>query len=167
MKGNEAIGLAGGPFLRIRGYVPVILGLMLLLVAHAAAARTSRNFNLDPDGYALRQYDPVGYFTMGKALRGKTGLTIKYKGAKYAFSSEENRKLFLQNPEKFLPQYGGYCAFGLVYGSKSDIDPEIWEIVDGRLFFLINPGTMSLWSRKKESNIRTADKAWESINGKN
>ena len=144
--------------------------LAFMLVAPAGftlAENTAPVINVDSSGYAIGRYDPVAYFTQGRPVRGKTHLTARYKGAKYAFSSPANRALFNANPEKYAPQYGGYCAYGVVYGSKSAIDPQLWEIVGGRLYFLINAGTLSIWTRKKNSYIRTANKAWKLISKPN
>ena len=142
----------------------VFLVFALLIGADAGiAAGQSKHIRVDGEGFAINRYDPVAYFTVGKPVRGQSDFVAEHNGAKYAFSSTENRALFLASPDKYEPQYGGYCAFGLVYGSKSDIDPEVWEIVDGRLYFMINPGTKSLWTKKKDTHIQIADKAWRSI----
>ncbi|MHA1536496.1 MAG: YHS domain-containing (seleno)protein [Alphaproteobacteria bacterium] len=69
----------------------------------------------------------------------------------------------LGQPEKYTPQFGGYCAFGVVHGSKLNVDPQVWEIVDGRLYFLINAGTKSIWTRNKISYIRYGARAWKII----
>jgi YHS domain-containing protein len=118
---------------------------------------------VDPEGYSIGRYDPVAYFTRGRPVHGRAEIYVEYKGAKYAFASEENRKLFLIDPEKYTPQYGGYCAYGVSHGSKSDVDPEVWEIVDGKLFLLLSGGTRTIWQKNKISNIERADSAWKSI----
>ena len=149
---------------------PVLIVLLAVVVSFAgiaAAGEHARHVNAGSDGYAIARYDPVAYFTEGRPVRGKTKLTAEYDGTKYAFSSVGNRARFLANPAKYTPQYGGYCAYGVAYGSKSDIDPEVWEIVDGRLYFLINAGTMSIWEKRKKTNIRIANKAWKFITGNN
>lgn len=133
----------------------------------AAAGNDTRHVNANSDGYAIDRYDPVAYFTEARPVRGKVALTAEYDGVKYAFSSANNRALFRDNPAKYTPQYGGYCAYGLVHGSKSDIDPEVWRIVDGRLYFMINAGTMSIWEKRRKTHIRIANKAWKSITGIN
>ena len=135
----------------------------LVMVLSVWAVEAGAEIRVNADGYAINGFDPVAYFTVGRPVKGRQTLTATYKGAKYAFATAENRARFLKNPAKYEPQYGGYCAFGIAYGSKSDIDPEVWEIVDGKLYLLINPGTMSIWKKKKRSYIRTADKAWKSI----
>ncbi len=142
----------------------------LVFVSHAgvaAAGSGPRHINVDSEGYAIDRYDPVAYFTEGRPVRGSKKLTASHEGAKYAFSSAENRARFVADPKKYTPQFGGYCAYGVVHGSKSDIDPELWEIVDGRLFFLINPGTKTIWKRKKETYIAVGDKAWPKIKQRN
>ena len=136
------------------------LGLVSVSNADISLANAGAiHINVDSDGYAIDRYDPVAYFAEGRPVRGSENLTTEYQGAKYAFSSDTNRIRFIENPKKYTPQYGGYCAYGVVYGSKSSIDPGLWEIVDGRLYFLINPGTMSIWKRKKNSNIVVGNKA--------
>jgi len=138
--------------------------LISLSVGNVAWAESdATHVNVGSNGYAIDRYDPVAYFTEGRPVRGSKALTATYKGVKYAFSSKANRARFSADPEKYTPQYGGYCAYGVVHGSKSDIDPEVWEIVDGRLYFLINPGTMSIWKRKKRANISVGNKAWMKI----
>ena len=161
---------ASGPEARAKlgmaGLSGIIVSLAFALVVASGAAlagKPASQVNIDSGGYAIDRYDPVAYFTQGRPVRGRTDLTAEYEGATYAFSSEANRDLFLGDPAKYTPQYGGFCAYGVAYGTKSPIDPEEWEIVDGKLFFLINPATKSLWDRKKEIYIDRADKAWQSI----
>lgn len=148
------------------GRVILLVALCLLFsiaTGQAFAGADSKHFNLDGDGYAIERYDPVAYFTDGKAVPGDSAFTAEYDGAKYAFASEEHRQMFLGEPARYVPQYGGHCAYGAAYGTKSSIDPEIWDIVDGRLFFLINPGTMTVWQKRKSDYIRSADQAWQKL----
>lgn len=161
--------LWGTSRLKVRTDLPrgllFLLGFLIAVIGQAAAGTSIKHFNLDDDGYAIERYDPVAYFTVGKALQGDTAYTAEHNGAKYAFVSQQHLRTFLEAPDKYVPQYGGHCAYGAVYGSKSSIDPEIWEIVDGRLYFLINPGTMSLWQKRKDVYIKIADKAWHKLTG--
>ena len=136
---------------------------LLVMIGVANAAEVPEHINVDPDGYSIDRYDPVSYFTEGRPNRGKEEFTAEYQGAKYAFSSESNRELFLSNPKKYLPQYGGYCAYGAVHGSKSKVDPEVWDIVDGKLYLMISGGTRSIWQKKKKTYIKMANQAWQSI----
>jgi YHS domain-containing protein len=136
---------------------------ILLLTGAVQAAGNTHHVNVDAEGFLIEQYDPVAYFTDGKPIRGKPEIYVEYEGAKYAFASEDHRQRFLADPDKYVPQYGGYCAYGVAQGGKSDVDPEVWEIVDGRLYLMLSHGTMSVWQKKKQDYIEIADKAWQSI----
>lgn len=145
-------------------FIIFVAGIISLSQSEFAVAGTeAMHINVDSDGYAIDRYDPVAYFTESRPVRGSTKFQADYEGAKYAFSSSANQTLFVNNPKKYVPQYGGFCAYGVVFGNKSRIDPELWEIVNGRLYFMVNPGTMSIWKRKKNSNITIGNKAWSKI----
>ena len=133
------------------------------LIAAAQAANEHHHVNVDADGFSIGRYDPVAYFTEGRPIQGRRELSAEHRGAKYAFASPGNRALFLEDPDRFVPQYGGYCAYGLVHGSKSDVDPEVWAIVDGKLYLMISGGTRSVWQKRKKAYIQIADNAWKSI----
>lgn len=137
--------------------------LVLGAIDAVGATETPKHINVDAKGYSIDRYDPVAYFTEGQPRRGNSEHRAEYKGAKYAFASQENRDRFLGDPERYVPQYGGYCAYGVVHGGKSDVDPEVWEIVDGKLYLMISGGTMSVWQKRKQIYIKMADKAWQSI----
>ncbi len=161
------VGVFGVPA-RVRGNAArsiwLFFVIMLLFVAIGAeAAAEPRRNNVDSEGYSIDRYDPVAYFTEGQPVRGQREFTVEYEGAKYAFTSESNRALFLGDPEQYVPQYGGYCAYGVAHGSRSNVDPEVWDIVDGRLYLMISAGTMSVWQKKKKAHIEMANKAWQTI----
>jgi YHS domain-containing protein len=103
--------------------------------------------NTDAMGLMIRGYDPVAYFTEGRPVPGNPDISLEYKDAKYLFSSAQNRDAFNADPEKYAPQYGGYCAFGVYEGKKFDIDPASWRIVDGKLYFNLNPVILEMWSK--------------------
>lgn len=137
--------------------------ILLAVIGVAKAAEAPEHVNIGSDGYSIDRYDPVAYFTEARPVRGKPEFSAEYHGAKYSFSSKSNQELFLANPDKYVPQYGGYCAYGVVHGGKSDVDPEVWEIVDGKLYLMISGGTKSVWQKKKRAYIQKADKAWKFI----
>ncbi len=84
---------------------------------------------------AIEGYDPVAYFTMKKAVRGKEDHAINWLGVEWRFASKKHRELFATNPISYAPQYGGHCADGVGYGDKTaNIDPEAWVIIDNRLY---------------------------------
>ena len=106
--------------------------------AQDATALNKKHFNLD-DGLAIKGYDPVAYFTSNKAVKGSKDLAVYSQGATYYFSSAANKELFKANPSKYLPEYGGWCAYAMgAKGEKVNIDPETFKIVNGKLYLFYN-----------------------------
>jgi YHS domain-containing protein len=112
------------------------------------------------DGFAVKGYDPVAYFTVGQPTKGADQYTYRWKGVTYRFASAENLQHFRADPEKYLPQYGGYCAYAMSLDRIADIDPYRWAIVGGKLY--LNNGYLAqdLWSLNKSGNIASADQNW-------
>ena len=117
-------------------------------------------------GKAIRGYDPVAYFTQGKPVRGSDKLVHVYRGAAYRFSSEAHLDVFKQDPARYAPQYGGFCAYGVAVGKKFVGDPNVWEVVDGRLYLNLDNKIKGLWVKDVEGNIEKADQAWPEIRAK-
>jgi YHS domain-containing protein len=111
-------------------------------------------------GLAIKGYDPVSYFTTGRPTPGLAQFSTSYKGVTYRFASAENRDRFIATSEKFVPQYGGYCAYAISLNKIADIDPEQWAIVNDKLY--LNNGFLaqSLWSLDKTGNIARGDHNW-------
>src|SRR5215471_2765107 len=103
------------------------------LIAPSVRAESASDVNLI-DGIALHGFDPVAYFTQHKAVKGDAQLTAVYKGVTYEFASKEDQAAFQASPEKYVPQYGGFCAFATSVGVKADIDPHEFAIHDGKLY---------------------------------
>jgi len=118
--------------------------------------------NLDDEGFVLHGYDPVAYFD-SEPKPGNYSYRANYGGMNFKFSSSENRDRFLDAPEKYIPAYGGYCAFGVRMGSKFDIDPEAYEVLDGQLYVLLNRATEEMWLEDLNRNIEIANNLWPSI----
>ncbi len=112
---------------------------------------------------AIDGYDPVAYFIQGKALKGKDEFTFRWQGATWYFSSEENKSLFISNPEKYAPEYGGYCAYGIAESHKAKIDPKAWNIVNDKLYLNYNQDVKESWVINKDELIKKADINWERI----
>jgi hypothetical protein len=95
---------------------------------------------------AIKGYDPVAYFTDGKATSGSENITYKWLGAYWHFENDEHRQLFAEDPTAYAPQYGGFCASGMgIHGGRtSDIDPEAWLIIDGKLYLNYSKETNTL-----------------------
>ena len=111
----------------------------------------------------LKGYDPVSYFVENAPVAGQSAIAASFDGDTYFFASEDNKKAFLDDPEKFIPQYDGHCSYGVSLGQKFDIDPLAYRIVDGRLFLQLDPGTRKLWMEAEAENIRVADKNWPQL----
>jgi YHS domain-containing protein len=116
-------------------------------------------------GVGISGYDPVAYFKQGKAVEGKKDLAVISQGVTYYFSSVENKEEFKANAAKYEPQYGGWCAYAMGKdGSKVEIDPETFKIIDGRLYLYYNKyfnNTLKTWN-KDEANLKArADKNWQ------
>ena len=143
-----------------------MLAVATLTTAQEASALRKKTFNLEK-GVAIQGYDPVAYFTANKALKGTKDLAVAYEGAVYYFSSEENKELFKKNPAKYEPMYGGWCAYAMGHdGSKVEIDPETFKIIDNKLYLYYNKyfnNTLKAWN-KDETNLKShADANWQKI----
>jgi YHS domain-containing protein len=111
-------------------------------------------------------YDLTSYFSQEKPQRGNGHHVAVVNGVTYLFATDENKKTFEANPGKFLPQYGGYCAFGVSVGKKFVADPDVYDIVDGKLYLNLDTKVRSIWSKDISGRIHTADDNWKSIAGK-
>lgn len=133
---------------------------------------TSFAMAADPDIYshkkhgAIRGADPVAYFSLepgDKAVRGSKDIFYDYKGARWHFSTEANKNLFESNPEKYAPQYGGYCAFAASHGFTKSIDPDYWHIVDDKLYLNYNFFADRKWLKDRDAAIVRADNNWPEL----
>ena len=115
---------------------------------------------------AVQGYDVVSYQTGKRPVRGNGNFVAVYDRAVYQFSSADNQTAFEQNPEKYVPAYGGYCAFGTSVGKKFIGDPEVWRIVDGRLDLNLDTGIQSEWLKNVPGRIKLADENWVKIKDK-
>jgi YHS domain-containing protein len=127
-------------------------------------AKSSINaVNVDESRLAIKGYDPVAYFTEGKPVKGNSQFSAEYLGATYYFSSAKHESLFKDKPEKYAPQYGGYCAFGVSKEYKFDIEPEAWAVVDDKLYLNLNKKVQSRWTGNQDELIVEANDIWTKI----
>jgi hypothetical protein len=112
------------------------------------------------DEQAIKGYDTVAYFTMGKAVKGIDSLTFPWHAMTWHFMTKENRDLFAASPEKYAPQYDGYCAWAMTESRKAVTDPEVWKIVDGKLYLNCSAAAYEKWSKDIPGNIKKADANW-------
>jgi YHS domain-containing protein len=145
-------------------FVPVLLVVASLAGRPASAVADSEKTRVPAvnmvHGVAVKGYDPVAYFTLGRPTLGVDQYTYRWKGVTYRFASAENMKRFQAEPKKYLPQYGGYCAYAMSINRIADIDPSRWAIVDGKLYFNNNYLSYHLWSLDERGNIGSADRNW-------
>ncbi len=112
---------------------------------------------------AIKGYDTVAYFTENKPVKGSEEYSFEYKGATWLFSSADNLALFKQNPEKYEPQYGGYCAYAVSQNTTASIKPELFTIHEGKLYLNYSKSVNDKWLKDKESFIVDADKNWPNL----
>ena len=120
------------------------------------------SFN-ETDGVAIDGYDPVAYLTEQKAVKGHADFTAVYKGSTFHFKNAANRDSFAASPEKFAPQFGGYCAFGVSRGYKAVTSPDAFTVVDGKLYLNYNAEVKTMWTQDMPGHIRKADGNWSTV----
>jgi YHS domain-containing protein len=123
----------------------------------------------NPEGrLMLKGADVVAYFTQGKYAQGSPQYRSSYQGVDFRFASAEHKALFDKEPAKYLPQYGGYCANGIVYGIPWGGDADTWKMVDGKLYIFGGRGSMDAFLIDEKANVALADKYWkEEVSGSN
>lgn len=112
---------------------------------------------------AIKGYDPVAYFTQNQALEGSAKFSHRWLGATWYFTSAENRDIFVSNPVKYAPQYGGHCADGVSFGTiTTNIDPKAWRIIEGKLYLSYDPGAADGFE-KNPSKVVNSQKYWPEV----
>lgn len=131
---------------------------------------------LDETGYAVSGYDVVAYFDLKQkpvgsaqtdAVEGKSSITAEYNGATWAFSSKKNKKRFLKDPAAYAPQYNGHCAYGVAQGGKIPGNPNLWRIVDGKLYLNVTKDVVGFWEENIQGNLKISTKNWPGLEPKN
>jgi YHS domain-containing protein len=144
------------------------LGLSLALMgatAALAADSTGGKYNSVYAGLGAKGYDPVAYFTDGEPVQGSKQHSYDWKGVTWLFASAEHRDLFTAAPEKYAPQYGAYCSWGVAQGKLFDVDPvNAWKIVDGKLYMNFNSDIQAAWEKDIPGFIAKAEQNWPSLN---
>ena len=129
-------------------HILTAITLYVLVTASASFAgielNTTTGWTLKGAPLAVHGFDPVAYFTQDEALLGDAQFSTEYKEGTYRFVSEANMQMFLKKPSAYVPQYGGYCAFGTAKGKKFDGDPRLFKVVDGKLYFADGPDKVLL-----------------------
>ncbi len=117
-------------------------------------------------GKAIKGYDPVAYFSESKPVKGNDKWVYNWNNANWYFSSPQNQEKFKENPGKYAPQYGGYCAYGLSNGYKAPTDADAWTIANGKLYLNYSKEVRLLWNKERKERIEKADNNWPQIKDK-
>jgi YHS domain-containing protein len=126
---------------------------------------------VDETGFAVSGYDVVAYHGLkqvpvgtaqNQAVAGSATYTAEYNGAKWAFSSAENRDMFVANPGKYAPAYDGHCAYGIAKGGKVPANPHLWRIRDGKLYLNITKTVVGFWEEDIPGNLKKSEVNWQS-----
>ncbi|MGK9230164.1 YHS domain-containing protein [Inquilinus limosus] len=150
----------------IRRTVLALAALVCIAPAIPAAwAEAPRPVNTlgSTDSVAIRGYDPVAYFREGAPRQGKADFAVERDGATWWFASAENKALFESDPEKYLPAFGGFCAYGTSQGYLVKVEPEAWSIVDGRLYLNYDLGVREMWLKDTKGYIAKANSNWPGL----
>lgn len=140
-----------------------LAGLPALSVAPAAMADDSSVYTGTFSDDAIQGYDAVAYFNQGAAVEGSKEFSTGYKGAEWKFSSQANLDAFLENPDKYAPQYGGYCAWAAAQGKTAKGDAKYWRIVDDKLYLNYNADIQTKWEKDRFGFISKADANWPDL----
>ena len=146
-------------------FIKIVLLTAFLQAWIGAAFAASQISGADNDP-AIDGYDAVAYFTVGKPVLGDKAYTTEWKGATWLFASAEHRDLFVAMPEKYAPQYGGYCAYAAAHNGVALGHGEQWKVVDDKLYLNNNWFAQKLWKTDIPGNIGEADKNWPKVQEK-
>ena len=135
--------------------------LAVLLLSFSINAQQPEIFSTN--GKAIRGYDPVAFFNQSAPVKGADSLSYTWKNTEWLFSNRQNLESFKKDPEKFAPQYGGYCAYGVSDDHKSPTQTDTWTIVNDKLYFNYNTKVKEHWSKNREQLIEQADKKWPEV----
>lgn len=141
----------------------LLLGLVALSAQSVAAGSPGQPLIFATRDGAIAGYDPVAYFSVDEAVRGKSEFRYRWMDADWYFANEQHVRLFREQPERYAPQYGGYCAYAMSKGQYASTDPRAWTIYEGKLYLNFSLGIRRIWSNDIPSNIRRADRNWQRL----
>ncbi len=146
-------------------FIKQTLGLftLLFILTGGAALAASEIYTGTFSDTAVSGYDAVAYFTQGEPAKGSNDFQTEYKGVAWKFASQENLDLFKADPEKYAPQYGGYCAYAVAQGTTASADPLQWKIVDEKLYLNYNADIRKRWEQDIPGYIVKANSNWPKL----
>ena len=143
-----------------------IISMAVIVVAVVTQVRAQKAEVYSPGGKAIKGYDPVAFFTDSRPVMGVDSLSYSWHEATWLFANRQNLQRFKANPEKYAPQYGGYCAYGTAQGHKAPTEIDTWTILNDKLYFNYNQKVKEIWTKDRPDYIQKADKQWPEIKGK-
>ena len=141
----------------------LLLSLVIVALSLPLLAQTKTLLNLDANGVAIQGYDPVAFFTDNKPVKGDPKILAKSDGAVYYFASTDHRDLFLKDPAKYEPVFGGYCAYGVCKDHLAEIDVNAFQIVDDKLFMQHSEGVRDKFNTDQKGNLAKANANWPGL----
>ena len=141
----------------------VIVGLATVALIAMAAPAFAKDPLFTSGGLALSGYDAVAYFSDGKPVKGRPEFETQWGGARWQFASAANRDAFLKSPDRYAPQYGGYCAYAVSKGYTASADPMVWRVVDEKLYLNYSRSVQGLWVQDIPGNINKANGNWPAV----
>ena len=157
-----ATSVACKRFARLASLPAIVMTFVVGIFGAAGLAHADAPINTLA-GIAIEGYDPVAYFREGRATKGSKEFAHEWLGATWYFADAEHRDLFAADPVKYAPQYGGYCAGGMAKNHIAYIDPEVWRIVDGKLYLLHMKGELGSSEPDIAGMITKGDANWPQI----
>ena len=148
-----------------RHFTPILLLLAAFVSGCAQSDREAGIVLASPAGVAIEGYDPVAYFTEGKAARGKPEFSSQHNGATWWFASAAHQELFQADPAKYAPAYGGWCAYGMAEGYAAETDPANgWSIHEGRLYLNWDAEISKAWNADRDRFLEKSEANWPGVN---
>lgn len=141
----------------------IVAAAFAALADGGSAAGPKPGINQDSRALALKGYDAVAYHVEQRAVGGSAAFEHRWNGARWRFATAANRERFAADPERYAPQFGGYCAWAVSRGYTADIDPEAWRIVDGRLYLNYSRRVQRMWERDAAANIDRGRANWPAV----
>ena len=146
---------------KLQGFL-LYIGITTFFVLGTAAAMCQPP-NYAVDGVAVHGYDVVAYFTEGKPVKGSPAFAFTLDSVQWHFSSREHLDLFKANPERYLPQFGGWCAYGVSQNYKAPTEPDAWTIVNDKLYLNYNKKVRNMWLQDRDARIHKAEQNWTEL----
>lgn len=149
-------------------FVRAAVSILIALLASTATVRPvtadeAMRVNTGSNNVAIKGYDPVAYFTEGQPTKGRPDVAYSWNGAQWQFANAAHRDMFAASPERYAPQFGGFCSMAMTRSKIADVDPEAWTIVDGKLYLNFSKPVREKFRQNARGNIKNAEENWKKI----